>query len=128
MKRQRHESNSINNPGKPLLKLSVAALVLVAMFCTPARAQTTSDVSSTNLGNGVTLDSVLINGNSFGFLLTLNGNSTGPAIVIGRSTPSSSSSTTPPGTAATTTVFAAYGVLFGTVTSALQPQPRRLTA
>lgn len=118
MKRQRHESNSINNPGKPLLKLSVAALVLVAMFCTPARAQTTSDVSSTNLGNGVTLDSVLINGNSFGFLLTLNGNSTGPAIVIGRSTPSSSSSTTPPGTAATTTVFAAYGVLFGTVTSA----------
>ena len=69
MKRQRHESNSINNPGKPLLKLSVAALVLVAMFCTPARAQTTSDVSSrTPLGNGVTLDSVLINGNSFGFL------------------------------------------------------------
>ena len=118
MNNRRHDNKSVNTPGKLLLKLSVAAFVLLAMFCTSARAQTTSDISSTNLGNGVTLDSVLINGDSLGFLLTLDGKSTGHAIVVGRSTPSSSASTNPPGTAATTTVVAAYGVLFGTVTPA----------
>ena len=62
MKDRRYDSKSINNPRKPLLKLSVAAFLLLAAFCTPARAQIiASDVSSTNLGNGVKIDSVLIN-------------------------------------------------------------------
>jgi hypothetical protein len=116
MNDRRHDSKSINSPGKFLLKLSVAAFVLLAAFCTPARAQQiiASDVSSTNLGNGVKLDSVIINEDEEIFLMTLTLETQGRFIASGHSKPSSSN--TSPAVAATATVFAAYGVLFGTVT------------
>lgn len=117
MKDGRHVSKSINNPGKSLLKLSVAAFILVAMFCTPARAQIiASDVSSTNLGKGVQIDSVLINEDEMFFLLKLTLETQGHITVSGHSKPSTSN--TPPAVAATATVLASYGVLFGTVTPA----------
>jgi hypothetical protein len=52
------KDKTIGNPGKSLLKLRVAALVLVATFCTAAQAQIVSEASHTNLGDGVILDSV----------------------------------------------------------------------
>jgi hypothetical protein len=115
MNDQRHDSKSTNTPGKFLLKLSVAAFVLVAMFCTPAQAQLiASDVSSTNLGNGVTIDSVIINEDEEFFLMTMTLTTQGRFIASGHSKPSSSNTSS--AVAATATVFAAYGVLFGTVT------------
>jgi hypothetical protein len=112
---RRHDSKSINIPGKSLLKLSVAAFVLLAAFCTPARAQQiiASDISSTNLGNGVKLDSVMINEDEQLFLLTLTLETQGRFVASGHSQPSSSN--TPPAVASTATVLAAYGVLFGTI-------------
>jgi hypothetical protein len=112
---RQHVSKPIVIPGKFLLKLSLAAFVLLAAFCTPARAQIiASDISSTNLGNGVRIDSVLINEDAFPFLLTLTFETQGRFIASGHSKPSSSS--TPPALAGAATVLAAYGVLFGTVT------------
>ena len=118
MKDRRYDSKTINNPGKSLLKLLVSAFVLLAMFCTPARAQQiiASDISSTNLGNGVKLDSVLINEDEMIFLMTLTLDTQGRFIASGHSKPSSSN--TPPAVASTATALAAYGVLFGTVTPA----------
>jgi len=118
MNDRRHDSKSINNPGKPLLKLLVAAFVLLAAFCTPARAQQiiASDISSTNLGNGVKLDSVIINEDEQLFLLTLTLTTQGRFVASGHSKPSSSN--TPPAVASAATVLAAYGVLFGPVTPA----------
>jgi hypothetical protein len=115
MNDRRHDSKSINNPGKLLLKLIAAAFVLLAAFCTPARAQIiASDVSSTNLGNGVTLDSVTINEDEQLFLLTLTLETQGRFVASGHSKPSSKN--TPAALASAASVFAAYGVLFGTVT------------
>jgi hypothetical protein len=115
MNDRRHDSKSINTPGKFLRKLSVAAFVLVAMFCTPAQAQLiASEISSTNLGNGVKIDSVLINEDAFSFYVNINLETQGRFVASGHSKPSSSN--TSPAVAATATVFAAYGVLFGTVT------------
>jgi hypothetical protein len=117
MNDRRHDSKSINTPGKFLLKLSVAAFVLVAMFCTPAQAQLiASDISSTNLGNGVKIDSVIINEDAEFFLLTITLTTQGRFIASGHSNPSSSN--TPPAVASTATILAAYGVLFGTTTPA----------
>jgi hypothetical protein len=118
MNDRRHDSKSINTPGKFLLKLSVAAFVLVAMVCTPAQAQKiiASDVSSTDLGNGVKLDSVIINEDAEFFLITMTLVTQGHLTASGHSNPSSSN--TPPAVASTATVLAAYGVLFGTMTPA----------
>jgi hypothetical protein len=117
MNDRRHDSKSINTPGKFLLKLSVAAFVLVAMFCTPAQAQLiASDISSTNLGNGVKIDSVIINEDAEFFLMTITLTTQGRFIASGHSNPSSSN--TPPAVASTATILAAYGVLFGTTTPA----------
>jgi hypothetical protein len=117
--KDRRGDKAMKISGKPLLKVSVVAFFLVATFCTPAQAQNVSEASSINLGNGVTLNSVIVSTADplSDFFLTLTGvtgTSTNRRTVVARGVPSSSSSA--PGITAATTALAAYGVLFGTVT------------
>jgi hypothetical protein len=114
----------MKNPGKLLLKLSMAAFVLVATFCTAVQAQNVSEASYIDLGNGVTLNSVVVSNagtqqDPVEVFLTLtgvtgNGTSANRRTVVARGVPTSSN--TPAGNTAATTVLAAYGVLAGTVT------------
>ena len=97
----------------------MAAFIFTMMFCAAAHAQNVSEASSINLGNGVTLDSVIVSTADplSDFFLTLTGvtgTSTNRRTVIVHGAPSSTS--TPAGITAATTALAAYGVLFGTVT------------
>jgi hypothetical protein len=114
------KNETIKTPEKSLLKLSVAAFVL-ATFCTATQAQIVSDASYTNLGGGVTLDSVFISNTTnqqdpVEIYLVLTG-------IQGGSTPTNHQSwvTIPSpsfGTSngAAVTVLAAYAALAGTVT------------
>ncbi len=119
MKDQRYTNEVWKRALRLLPVQCMAAFIFTMMFCVAAQAQNVSEASSINLGNGVTLDSVIVSTADplSDFFLTLTGvtgTSTNRRTVIVHGAPSSTS--TPAGITAATTALAAYGVLFGTVT------------
>jgi hypothetical protein len=119
MKNHRYTNEMWKKAVRPPSALNIAALIFAMMFCAAAHAQNVSEASSINLGNGVTLDSVIVStadplSDFFLTLTSVTGTSTNRRTVVARGVPSSTS--TPAGITAATTALAAYGVLFGTVT------------